>query len=107
MSKPRIALFGTGLMGAPLAERLLAAGYRLIVWNRSPEKAAPLVAKGAVQAETPAQAVASAEVLITWLSNEKAVQDVLFPAERASLLEGKTLLQMGTIALQQRPMLEN
>ena len=97
MSKPRIALFGTGLMGAPLAERLLAAGYRLIVWNRSPEKAAPLVAKGAVQAETPAQAVASAEVLITWLSNEKAVQDVLFPAERASLLEGKTLLQMGTI----------
>lgn len=97
MSKPIIALFGTGLMGAPLAERLLAAGYRLIVWNRSPEKAAPLVAKGAVLAESAAQAVASAEVLITWLADRVAVQEVLFPAERSSLLEGKTIIQMGTI----------
>jgi 3-hydroxyisobutyrate dehydrogenase-like beta-hydroxyacid dehydrogenase len=97
VSKPRIALFGTGLMGAPLAERLLDAGYPLVVWNRTPEKAAPLVAKGALQADTPAQAVASAEVLITWLADQKAIQEVLFPAERASLLEGKTLLQMATI----------
>ncbi|NOX75748.1 MAG: NAD(P)-dependent oxidoreductase [Gammaproteobacteria bacterium] len=97
MKRPTIALFGTGLMGAPVAERLLGAGYAVVVWNRSPEKAAPLVAKGALQAETPAQAVQSAEVLITWLADQVAIQDVLFPAERASLLAGKTILQMATI----------
>jgi 3-hydroxyisobutyrate dehydrogenase len=84
-------------MGAPLAERLLAAGYRLIVWNRTPEKAEPLAAKGAVVAESAAQAIANAEVLITWLADRVAIQEVLFPAERSSLLEGKTILQMGTI----------
>lgn len=92
-----IALFGTGLMGAPIAERLLEAGYKVVVWNRSPDKAAPLAAKGALVAETPAQAVLSAQVLITWLADQKAIQEVLFPAERASLLEGKTILQMATI----------
>ncbi|HHH47266.1 MAG TPA: NAD(P)-dependent oxidoreductase [Gammaproteobacteria bacterium] len=84
-------------MGAPLAGRLLDAGYRVVVWNRTAEKAAPLVAKGALLAESPAQAAASAEVLITWLSDQTAIQEVLFPAERASVLEGKTLLQMATI----------
>ena len=97
MKAQTIALFGTGLMGAPLAERLLDAGYRLVVWNRTPEKAEPLVARGALRAETPAQAVRSADVLITWLADQRAIQEVLFPAERASLLEGKTLLQMATI----------
>lgn len=97
MSKPTIALFGTGLMGAPLALRLLESGYKVVVWNRSPEKLEPLVAKGALAAETPAQAVRSAEVLITWLADRVAIQEVLFPAERASLLEGKTILQMATI----------
>ncbi len=97
MNKPSVALFGTGLMGAPLAGRLLDAGYRVVVWNRTAEKAAPLVAKGALLAESPAQAAASAEVLITWLSDQAAIQEVLFPAERASVLEGKTLLQMATI----------
>jgi 3-hydroxyisobutyrate dehydrogenase len=97
VSKPVIALFGTGLMGTPLAERLLTAGYRLIVWNRTPEKAEPLAAKGAVLAESEAQAIANAEVLITWLADRVAIQEVLFPAERSSLLEGKTIIQMGTI----------
>lgn len=97
MSKPVIALFGTGLMGAPLVRRLLEAGYKVVVWNRSREKAEPLVAKGALLAETAAQAIQSADVLITWLADRVAIQEVLFPAERASLLEGKTILQMGTI----------
>jgi 3-hydroxyisobutyrate dehydrogenase len=97
MTKPTIALFGTGLMGAPLAERLLDAGYKVVVWNRSSEKTAALAKKGALVAQSPAQAVQSAEVLITWLADRRAIQEVLFPPERASLLEGKTLLQMATI----------
>ncbi|MBN4079413.1 NAD(P)-dependent oxidoreductase [Beggiatoa alba] len=97
MKRQTIAVFGTGLMGAPLVERLLDAGYKVVVWNRSPDKLEPLVAKGALAAATPAQAVQSADVLITWLSDQLAIQDVLFPAERASLLAGKTILQMATI----------
>ena len=92
-----IALLGTGLMGAPLVGRLLEAGYKVVVWNRSPEKLEPLIAKGALAAEMPAQAVRSAEVLVTWLADHRAIQDVLFPAEHASLLAGKTILQMATI----------
>lgn len=97
MKRQTIAVFGTGLMGAPLVERLLEAGYKVVVWNRSPEKLNPLVARGALRAQTPDQAVRSAEVLITWLADRVAIQEVLFPAERASLLKGKTILQMATI----------
>jgi 3-hydroxyisobutyrate dehydrogenase len=84
-------------MGAPLTIRLLDAGYKVVVWNRTPEKAQRLVQIGAMQADTAAQAVRSAEVLITWLADRVAIQEVLFPPERSSLLEGKTILQMGTI----------
>ena len=97
MAKPTVAVFGTGLMGVPIAERLLDAGYKVVVWNRTPQKTQTLEQKGALVAETAAQAVKSAEVLITWLADRVAIQEVLFPAERASLLEGKTILQMGTI----------
>jgi len=97
MKRETIAVFGTGLMGAPIAERLLAAGYKVVVWNRSPEKTTALQAKGALVADTPAQAIKSAQLLITWLADQKAIQEVLFPAERASLLAGKTILQMATI----------
>jgi 3-hydroxyisobutyrate dehydrogenase len=97
MAKPTIAIFGIGLMGAPITVRLLDAGYKVVVWNRTPGKTETLVQIGALEAETAAQAVQSADVLITWLADKVAIQEVLFPAERASLLEGKTILQMGTI----------
>ena len=97
MTKSTVAVFGIGLMGAPIAIRLLDAGYKVVVWNRTPDKADPLVQIGALRANTAAQAVQSAEILITWLTGKVAIQEVLFPAERASLLEGKTILQMGTI----------
>jgi 3-hydroxyisobutyrate dehydrogenase len=97
MLKPTVAVFGTGLMGTPIAERLLDAGYKVVVWNRTPQKTEALAQKGALVAATAAQAVQSADVLITWLADRLAIQEVLFPAERASLLAGKTILQMATI----------
>lgn len=97
MTKPTVAIFGAGLMGAPIVVRLLDAGYKVVVWNRTPDKTETLAKIGALVAETAAQAVQSADVLITWLADRAAIQEVLFPAERASLLEGKTILQMGTI----------
>lgn len=74
----RIAFLGTGLMGAPMVRRLLAAGFPVTVWNRAPEKAQALSADGATVAESPAEAVAGAEVVFTMLSDGHAVRDVLF-----------------------------
>lgn len=93
----KACLLGTGLMGAPMALRLHSQGHRLKVWNRSQEKLQPLVAAGLPAAETPAAAVAEADVVILMLADEPAIDSVLeqIPAE---LWAGKHLLQMGTIA---------
>jgi 2-hydroxy-3-oxopropionate reductase len=73
----RIGFLGTGLMGAPMAANLLAAGFEVSVWNRTPEKAQPLVALGAKLADTPAAAVADADAAVTMLSDGSAVDDLL------------------------------
>lgn len=51
--KRSVAFIGTGLMGGPMARRLLGAGFSVAVWNRSVEKAEALVADGAVLAASP------------------------------------------------------
>jgi 2-hydroxy-3-oxopropionate reductase len=73
----RIALLGTGLMGAPMGQRLLAAGFDLTVWNRTPEKTADLVQRGARLATSARAAVREAEFVICMLSNGPAVTEVL------------------------------
>ena len=49
----RVALLGTGIMGTPMARSLLKAGFRVRVWNRTPEKARVLAAEGADLASLP------------------------------------------------------
>ncbi len=78
MNKPRIAYLGTGLMGLPMAMNLIAAGYPVTVWNRSPEKCAPAVEAGATHAATPAEAVDGCDVVLMCLTNEKVVKTVVF-----------------------------
>jgi 3-hydroxyisobutyrate dehydrogenase and related beta-hydroxyacid dehydrogenases len=78
MATKRIAFLGTGLMGAPMVRCLLKAGFPVTVWNRDPAKAAPLVADGARQVQSPADAVADADVVFTMLTNGAAVAEVLF-----------------------------
>lgn len=81
----KIAFLGLGNMGAPMARRLVAAGYPLTVWNRTPAKAALLVDEGAVLAASPAEAVRDADVVITMLADPAAahaVADAMLPALR-------------------------
>lgn len=80
-SLPRLAFAGIGLMGLPMCRRLLAAGYPLVVWNRNPEKCAPLVALGARQAQSPAQLCAAADVIFLCLADTQAVREVMFAAD--------------------------
>lgn len=69
---------GIGLMGLPMCRRLLAAGHALTVWNRSPDKCAPLVAAGARQVQTPGELCEAADVVMLCLADTAVVRDVVF-----------------------------
>jgi 3-hydroxyisobutyrate dehydrogenase len=77
-SLPILAFAGIGLMGLPMTRRLLAAGYPLSVWNRSPDKCLALLELGAQRAQTPAQLCADANVVMLCLANTEVVREVVF-----------------------------
>lgn len=83
---PSIAFAGIGLMGLPMCRRLLAAGYQLTVWNRSPEKCAPLIEAGARQAGKPADLCRDADVVLLCLADTAVVREVVFGA--GGIVEG-------------------
>lgn len=86
-------------MGSRMARRLLDAGHELVVWNRTPEKTAPLTDLGAVPAETPAEAARAAEVLITMVADPAALRSVT-EGERAvasGIAASSTMIEMSTV----------
>ncbi|MFG2997014.1 NAD(P)-dependent oxidoreductase [Streptomyces sp. NPDC048340] len=93
-----VALLGTGIMGSGMARNLLRAGHGLRVWNRTREKAASLAAEGAVVADTPAEAVAGAEVVLTMLNDGAAVARAMTAAV-PGLHAGQVWAQMGTVGV--------
>ncbi|HEX6230647.1 MAG TPA: NAD(P)-dependent oxidoreductase [Actinomycetota bacterium] len=95
----RIAFLGLGQMGMPMAARLLEAGHDLTVWNRTPEKAQPLVQRGARAAATPAGTAAGVEVAITMLADPEALEQVAFGPDglAAALGPGRLLVDMSTV----------
>ena len=98
-NKMAIAFLGTGLMGAPMVRCLLKAGFPVTVWNRDPAKAAGLVADGARQAQSPAEAVVGADVVFTMLTNGAAVAEVLFDKGVADAMKpGKIVVDCSSIA---------
>lgn len=88
-----IGFIGLGHMGAPIAANLLKAGHRMTLWNRSPDKAAALVAAGARLVETPAQA-AQGDVVCTMLADDAAVEAVTFGPD-GLLASGHPVLHIG------------
>lgn len=74
----RVAFAGIGLMGLPMSQRLLAANYKLTVWNRTQEKTEPLLAKGAQLATTPVDLAVAADVIVLCLFDAEAVEQVVF-----------------------------
>ncbi|KAB2664243.1 NAD(P)-dependent oxidoreductase [Brucella tritici] len=95
----KIAFLGTGLMGAPMASRLLDAGFDVTVWNRNSAKSAPLAEKGAALAQSATEAVETADVIITMLTDGPAVRDVLFDQGTAAVLKkGSVVIDMSSIS---------
>ncbi len=72
----RIAVLGLGRMGCALADRLLEGGHEVVVWNRSPGKAADLSDAGAKEVRTIREAVAPVDVVVTILADDEAVRHV-------------------------------
>ena len=94
-----IGIAGTGRMGAAIAQRLLALGHRVTVWNRTREKAAPLAKDGATVAPSLAALVEASEVIITILTDAQAI-DALYRGPAGLLagdVKGKTFIEMSTV----------
>lgn len=89
-SLPRIAVLGTGLMGAPMARNILRAGYRVTAWNRSRAKAEAVV--GAAIADSPAEAVREADIVVLMLENGGIVEEVLFGSGTAEAIPPGTIV---------------
>jgi 3-hydroxyisobutyrate dehydrogenase-like beta-hydroxyacid dehydrogenase len=95
----KVAFCGLGLLGGPIALRLVDAGFDVTVWNRTPEKSREAVSRGASKAATPEEAAAGADVAITVLSTPQALNEVVLgPAGLAGGLGGGSILMdMSTV----------
>jgi 3-hydroxyisobutyrate dehydrogenase-like beta-hydroxyacid dehydrogenase len=76
-ARPRVGFAGIGRMGLPMARNVLDAGFPLTVFNRTPERCAPLVEAGAALAATPAELARASDVAITMVADGDAVRALL------------------------------
>jgi 3-hydroxyisobutyrate dehydrogenase len=96
----QIALAGTGKMGAAMARRLMASGHTVTVWNRTAARAQPLLDEGAVWAASPAALAASADIVLTMLIDEAALDEVYLGADGllSSPVAGRLFIDMSTVS---------
>ena len=101
MTQPRVALIGLGLMGSGMARRLLGAGFPLTVYNRNPERAAPLLTEGAQAAASPREAASRAEVILSMVADDAASRAVWRGEEGAlaGAARGSVLVECSTLSV--------
>jgi 3-hydroxyisobutyrate dehydrogenase len=78
VTAPAVGLIGTGTMGGPMVRKLLAAGHRTLVWNRTPDKLEALVRAGAEAARSPAELARACRLVILCVTDTAAVEAVMF-----------------------------
>ncbi len=94
-----LTFLGTGMMGRPMIENLLADGDRVTVWNRTPEKARPLAEKGATVAASALEACTGARLVLSCLADDRSVQAVFDdPGLLDALGDGAVHVSMTTIS---------
>src|SRR5271167_4432325 len=98
--KPTVGLIGLGLMGGPMAQNLLRAGFPLVVWNRTKAKSDDLVSAGAKFAADPREVAAQSDVLITIVSDPPALEEVLWGKNGAfdAMRKGSALIDSSTVS---------
>jgi 3-hydroxyisobutyrate dehydrogenase len=94
----KVGFIGLGVMGQPMAINLARAGWRPLVWNRTPARAVPVVAAGGRQASTAADVFDASEVVFLMLADEAATDAVLGrgPGGFGVPVTGRTIVHMGT-----------
>ncbi|MGG7621675.1 NAD(P)-dependent oxidoreductase [Bacillus coreaensis] len=97
----KVGLIGLGSMGLPMAENLLQNGYELVVYNRTISKCQELAQKGAFIANTPAEAASHTDIVFTILSDDTAVENVVFGDDGilAGLQPGGIHVSISTISV--------
>lgn len=100
MSNETIGFIGTGIMGRPMAENVLEAGYDVVAYNRSPSSVEALVDQGARAAESPAEVTRESDVVITVLPDTEVVEEVVYGDDGIleALEPGKVYVDMSTIS---------
>jgi 3-hydroxyisobutyrate dehydrogenase-like beta-hydroxyacid dehydrogenase len=95
----KISYIGLGTMGGGMASNLLKAGYELTVWNRNAEKSKPFAREGAHVVDTPADAARDVDVIMYMLSNDEAVEEVVFGAKGIlrGIKKGQIAVDMSTV----------
>jgi 3-hydroxyisobutyrate dehydrogenase len=93
----KVAVLGTGIMGAAMARNLLSGGMEVRAWNRSREKAEPLAQDGAEVAGNPAEASRGADFILTMLADTDAVEEAVGGDVLDALAEEGVWLQMSTV----------
>src|SRR4051812_35988394 len=96
----KISFIGLGSMGLPMATNLFAAGHDLTVYNRTRSRTDELAQKGARVAASPREAAQGADILLTMLADDSAVENVMFGDQGAlsGLKAGATHVSMSTIS---------
>jgi 3-hydroxyisobutyrate dehydrogenase-like beta-hydroxyacid dehydrogenase len=102
----KIGFIGLGHMGAPIAHNLIRAGHDLRVYNRTRDRAMEFAAEGARIANSPAEAAIDIEVLVTMVSDDRALRHIVFggdPDQRPAIAElrpGTVHMSMSTISVE-------
>jgi len=101
MVKPRVAIIGLGIMGSGMAGRLLSANFPVTVYNRSRERAKPLADAGALVADSPHDAAAKSEIVISMVADDAASREVWL-GDRGALAgaaAGTVLIESSTLTV--------
>lgn len=95
----KITVLGTGIMGGGIAANILRKGFTVTVYNRTRSKAEPLATEGAIIADTPAQAVAEADVVISVLGDDNASREAWLGENGAlaAVRPGAVLIECSTL----------
>jgi 3-hydroxyisobutyrate dehydrogenase len=101
MERSRVAVLGLGLMGSGMARSLLRAGFPVTVFNRSPERAAPLGEAGARVASSARDAAADADVVVSMLADDRAARAVWMGEQGAlaGVKAGALLVESSTVSV--------
>jgi 3-hydroxyisobutyrate dehydrogenase len=98
--KKRIGFIGLGMMGKPMAQRLIDGGYQLVVFNRTKAKADELIQQGAKWADNPKSVIEQSDTVISMISTPEVLREIVL--EKNGILggasEGKTHIDMSTVS---------